>query len=249
MSKAYNIATSFLAYQDTFTDYPNQLNIGTANVTTLNADDSITANTATISAVNATNLKMSSTSHEWTIKGIDSAIGDTQAGVSPDTTDADSGQLAIYNGVTKLWGINESGWIQQPNIPAFSAYGRRTADGGAGNGTYAGGSKALFNEAVRYNIGNCYDISTSVFTAPIDGIYFFSVSCFNNSNGTKRVALINSSNDRVLGQGQASGGNDFRISGTTYLYAGDYVYVIISYADTIIYHDVEHNEFNGYLIG
>lgn len=48
MSKAYNIATSFLAYQDTFTDYPNQLNIGTANVTTLNADDSITANDVNI---------------------------------------------------------------------------------------------------------------------------------------------------------------------------------------------------------
>ena len=187
--------------------------------------------------------------HTFTIKTENTPIVDSQQGAGAGVSNATSDQLAIYNGATRLWGINESGWIQQPNIPAFSAYGRRTADGGAGNGTYAGGSTVLFNEAVRYNIGNCYDLSTSVFTAPIDGIYFFSVSCFNNSSGTKRVALINSSNERVLGQGQASSGNDFRISGTTYLYAGDYVYVISSYADTIIYHAAGHNEFNGYLIG
>ena len=205
-----------------------------------------TENNGKIDLTNVGESEYSSTNHTWTLKAVDAPIvGENYSTNNNDT----SGQLAIYNGATKLWGINESGWIQQPNIPAFSAYGRRTADGGSGNGTYAGGSKALFNEAVRYNIGNCYDISTSVFTAPIDGIYFFSVSCFNNSSGTKRVALINSSNDRVLGQGQASGGNDFHISGTTYLYAGDYVYVIIAYADTIIYHAAEHNEFNGYLIG
>ena len=205
-----------------------------------------TENNGKIDLTNVGESEYSSTNHTWTLKAVDAPIVGTNYSTNDD---ANSGQLAIYNGATKVWGITESGWLQQPNIPAFSAYGRRTEDGGSGNGTYAGGATVLFNEAVRYNIGNCYNLSTSVFTAPTNGIYFFSATCFNNSSGTKRVALIDSSGKRFVGQGQADSSNDFNINGTTYLNAGDYVYVIISYSDTIIYHADGHNEFNGYLIG
>lgn len=142
MSKAYNIATSFLAYQDTFTDYPNQLNIGTANVTTLNAEDSITANTATLS-------------QNWKINGID---------------DVD-GQLAIYNGATKLWGITEGGYVVNPNVPAFHAHGIQ------GRTTISSGSEFPL-QATSYNNGNHFNTSTYRFTAPFSGFYSFQYGAY-----------------------------------------------------------------------
>lgn len=181
--------------------------------------------------------------HTFTVKAENSPI----AGANYNTSDnATSDQLAIYNGATKLWGINESGWVQQPNIPAFSAYGRSA---GSGNFTYSAGNTVVFDQGTRYNIGNCYDLSNSRFTAPIDGIYFFSVSAFNNTASTLRVSIASSNGGRVFGQGQSSAGTDYRTSGVIFLYAGDYVFVQVSYDGTVIYHAIGHNEFNGCLIG
>ena len=68
------------------------------------------------SATNQILLSLSSTNHTWTVKAIDEAI----VGATNSTKDdADSGQLAIYNGATKLWGITEHGYVVKPNIPAF----------------------------------------------------------------------------------------------------------------------------------
>ena len=42
-------------------------------------------------------LKFKTTSQTFTVKGIDAAITDSQTSTAPDTSDSDSGQLAIYN--------------------------------------------------------------------------------------------------------------------------------------------------------
>lgn len=127
----------------------------TANVTDINS-----SNNATLK-----NLKMSSTSHEWTIKGIDSAIGDTQTGQSPDTTNADSGQLAIYNGATKLWGITENGYVVNPKLPYFKA--RKSA-------AITTTGYVIF-DTVIFNQENFYNNTTGRATAPVSGLYFLLV--------------------------------------------------------------------------
>ena len=72
------------------------------NVLTVGTDDSVTL---------GTEFKVTSTSQTFTIKGIDAAITDSQTGSDPNVADSDSGQLAIYNGSTKLWGISEHGYM------------------------------------------------------------------------------------------------------------------------------------------
>ena len=177
MSKAFNIAKNVAAYVETF-QTPNLLNVDTVNVTDINS-----SNNAILK-----NLKMSSTSHEWTIKGIDSAIGDTQAGVSPDTADADSGQLAIYNGATKLWGVTEHGYVIKPNIPAYNAslyaYNQPNPGDPGDPGVYNYNNSTSYGDVIikasriRFNNGNHYDPTTGYFTCPIDGIY---VASFNSN--------------------------------------------------------------------
>src|SRR5210317_2394 len=99
MSKAFNIATNLGAYQSAF---DSSGDLTAPNITT----DSISA----ANNVNVGSINVSSSNHTWTLKGIDAPIGDSQTGTAPDTTDNDSGQLAIYNGETKLWGITEHGY-------------------------------------------------------------------------------------------------------------------------------------------
>ena len=58
-----------------------------------------TENNGKVDLTNVGTTNISSTNHTWTVKAIDEAI----VGATNNTKDdADSGQLAIYNGTTKL---------------------------------------------------------------------------------------------------------------------------------------------------
>ena len=112
------------------------------NVLTVGTDDSVTL---------GTEFKVTSTSQTFTIKGIDAAITDSQTGADPNVADSDSGQLAIYNGSTKLWGISEHGYVVNPTVPAFHVYTSGTNYGGPNGQTVYNANN------VKYNIGNFYD--------------------------------------------------------------------------------------------
>jgi len=132
-------------------------------------------------------LKVKSSNHTWSLKGVDTPIGDSQTGTAPDTTNSDSGQLAIYNGATKLWGITEGGWIQNPNVPGFSVDtpGSPTSSGGFTIG------ETIRNFAnIHHNDGNFVN-STGIYTAPISGKYLIvsSMSFGNTSTSNIWVAI------------------------------------------------------------
>lgn len=99
--------------------------------------------------------------HTFTVKAENSPIAGTNYSTEDNAT---SDQLAIYNGATKLWGINESGWVQNPNIPHFHVEKDDAS-------SYSTGGEILFNVSVLDNT-NSYNTSTGRFTAPISGTYF-----------------------------------------------------------------------------
>jgi len=157
-------------------------------ITENNGSVSLTTGTADIGNVNVGNINVSSSNHTWTLKGIDAPIGDSQTGTAPNTTNNDSGQLAIYNGATKLWGITEHGYNIKPNIPAYNAtlYGYNQPNNGDSgdpgvynyNGSTSYGDIIIKASNIRFNNGNHYDPTTGYFTCPIDGIY---VASFNSN--------------------------------------------------------------------
>ena len=211
------------------------------NVLTVGTDDSVTL---------GTEFKVTSTSQTFTVKGIDAAISGT--GVA----DSDSGQLAIYNGSTKLWGITEHGYVVNPNIPSFK-FGINN-DSNNTTTRRMGLNVTLLTTRDSFNNGNHFNTSDGRFTAPIDGYYYFNFVIMRNGNsGTKVDAQIVKNEPNAIGQGSTSTfGRTYKGSYTsayeqnnvsiiTFLNAGDYVAFDIVSGST--YNDDSYIE--GYLIG
>ena len=211
-------------------------------ITENNGSVSLTTGAANIGNVNVDNINVSSSNHTWTLKGIDAPIGDSQTGTAPDTTDHNSGQLAIYNGATKLWGITESGYQTNPNMPLFSC-------GSPINSASATG--VLKNLKMFHNPGNHYDSSTGLYTAPISGYYLIYHWFMNGSSGQMDVySIYNGVRDQV---GTTYGGNISQFAHASgsyirYLSAGDTIG--LETAQTV-YHstDGRHGAFGAILIG
>ena len=144
------------------------------NVLTVGTDDSVTL---------GTEFKVTSTSQTFTVKGIDAAITDSQTGTTPDVADSDSGQLAIYNGSTKLWGISEHGYVLSPKQVHFWAYGGTDQD--------ASGIETLRWDNVLQDASNSFSTSTYRFTAPVSGVYHFSYTFMTNGEHARTAYYIN----------------------------------------------------------
>ena len=211
------------------------------NVLTVGTDDSVTL---------GTEFKVTSTNHTFTIKGIDAAITDSQTGTDPNVADSDSGQLAIYNGSTKLWGITEHGYVVNPTLPSFVAH----VNSGTSYTSTAHGSAFPANET-NHNQGNHYSTSTYAFTAPIDGVYFFTFSALHNNTGStsRPMFYVNggtayNSIRHGVSNVDSNGSNSNVTSSLIKLVAGDYVQVGTS-SGPIYYYNGASSSWSGCLIG
>ena len=106
--------------------------------------------------------------HTFTVKAVNQPI----SGATNSTKDnATSDQLAIYNGSTKLWGINESGFILNPNKPCFAASWKYVATQFHDEYLNSDGSKTGWT--ARLNPQNDFNATDGIYTAPVSGTYFF----------------------------------------------------------------------------
>ena len=198
-----------------------------------------TENNGKIDLTNVGPTQFSSSHHTWELKAVDAPIVGANYSTNDDPL---SGQLAIYNGATKLWGITESGYQTNPNMPLFSC-------GSPINSASATG--VLKNLYVFHNPGNHYNSSTGLYTAPISGYYLIYHWFMNSSSGTMDVySIYNGVRDQV---GTTYGGNNSQFAHASgsyirYLSAGDAIG--LETAQTV-YHstDGRHGAFGAILVG
>ena len=160
-----------------------------------------------------------------------------------------TGHFTIGNSSTYKMRITTGGVVTKPYQPYFLAnnYGQAKA---------AGWQQVVFTTYVEHNVGNHYSASNSRFTAPIAGVYLFSVGGYiPANNSTERYAFafhVNNNGGAYIGGGtQAS--IDAPIGTLTQaikLNANDYVTVMMYTPNAETLGASFHRMwFNGYLLG
>ena len=143
-----------------------------------------------------------------------------------------------------------------PNRPAFKAYNSTN-----GWVELTHGSAQLLNfNTTDYNIGGHYNTSTYKFTAPISGLYDFTILAYTQKNGAVR-ALYLYKNDALYSQSLTTDSTDMNQSGhlrdVMNLSAGDTVSAYLYHGNDTVYSyqagdgtvNGAWSYFIGYLIG
>jgi hypothetical protein len=147
--------------------------------------------------------------------------------------------------------VDDGGRVRMPNQPAFRAYH-------SGNIMWNSGalSPVVYNTAV-FNIGNHYNTSTGIFTAPIAGTYLFSVfEMFMDEPSYlyifAAIQINGGSTTEFMRNGVKGAYDTFGGTVLVSLAANDQVRVTIGLASVdagYIRGSVEMNSFMGYLVG
>ncbi|KAG7467428.1 hypothetical protein MATL_G00153610 [Megalops atlanticus] len=108
----------------------------------------------------------------------------------------------------------------------------------------------LVYKRVFTNIGNAYNPTTGIFTAPVKGVYYFSMNCYAHSSKDRGSSLTKNGERIVSAYATHSqstwdtGSNRAALQ----LEVGDQVYVVM-WADTHIHdHPNGHSTFSGFLL-
>jgi len=162
-----------------------------------------------------------------------------------------------HTGGTAAMAIDSTGRVTTPARPSFKAY---IGSSGWVDLVHGQTSRIPFN-AEKYDVGGCFDTSTSTFTAPVAGYYFFYANGYcHNDSGVKVLELY------TVGNNPASGGETMalhqddgalgtlQVSTTHYFNAGEkcaaYLYQSNNVATGIYSNNSpSYSQFLGYLIG
>ena len=170
-------------------------------------------------------------------------MGDTISSTGSGTTIDLSTDLSC-NTLDTVGDVNIGGNLTTPNRISF----------------YVATDKSLFVvnqgvvapfERIVQNIGNAYDNTTYLFTAPVAGTYYFGFSFYSNQNIGFVAEIQVNGNTIARGQrnpGYTSSYTKYQISATAFCSVGDVVRAI-SGANTIVIQELNHTHFFGFFIG
>jgi len=170
-------------------------------------------------------------------------MGDTISSTGGGTTIDSSTDLSC-NTLDTVGDVNIGGTLTTPNRISF----------------YVATDKSLFVvnqgvvapfERIVQNIGNAYDNTTYLFTAPVAGTYYFGFSFYSNQNIGFVAEIQVNGNTIARGQrnpGYTSSYTKYQISATAFCSVGDVVRAI-SGANTIVIQELNHTHFFGFFIG
>ena len=221
----------------------NQLNTG--------IDDNSDATAVTISSGELVGIGETSPTSALHVKGgagTNLAIQST-AGTHwriGDGVGSTNGNLVIYDYTDsrKVFEIDTLGRVTTPNQPAFRAV-LITSTNTVNN--------YMIFESVDYNIGNHYNATTGIFTAPISGRYMVSVQGFNenNQNSQLYVRVNNANKTYSLSYAGASGSNQYNMMShhTVFNLAANDTVRVFCAAGELYASSADSNSFSCYLLG
>ncbi|XP_048011594.1 heavy metal-binding protein HIP-like [Megalobrama amblycephala] len=129
---------------------------------------------------------------------------------------------------------------------AFSAALRESGDGHTGPFT---SEETLIYKNVFTNIGNAYDRSTGVFTAPVKGVYMFRISVYGHGPTTTSASIYKNEEHVVIAYNIQNSDRANASNGVVLiLEAGDVVNVKLRPKARIYENVNNHNTFSGYLL-
>ena len=170
-------------------------------------------------------------------------MGDTISSTGGGTTIDSSTDLSC-NTLDTVGDVNIGGTLTTPNRISF----------------YVATDKSLFVvnqgvvapfERIVQNIGNAYDNTTYLFTAPVAGTYFFGFSFFSNQNIPFGAEIQLNGNTIARAQrnsGYSASYTKYHTSTTAFCSVGDVIRPI-SEANSIVIHVSNRTHFFGFFIG
>jgi len=156
-----------------------------------------------------------------------------------------------HTGGTSALTIDSSGRIGGMNNPSFKAY--MNGDQTGFNNSSTGDVVVIYNDVTSndgHNIGSHYDIATGKFTAPIDGVYFFTGSVYSAATTYSQIWFVKNGS-RAPGTDFAGVASNFQtVSAILKLDANDTVGVhpYMSSGTSTITDNDQHSYFTGCLI-
>lgn len=180
------------------------------------------------------------TTSQWVEVKANSSLGST---IATRTDLLEAGKANLSGGNTFTGNQTFSNYVFTPASPKFHA----TSIGGSWTNTQT----IIFNTSVLTNVGSHYNGTTSTFTAPVAGTYYFYTTMLSTNDAAQIDWRFYKNGAIYGGAGYTGAVNGYKQTngGMTITLAANDSVNIRAFNSVSLHPDSLHNTFGGYLIG